>query len=104
MNNEHIYARHGDLKFFAEPIPAHIALATPKAPLVLAGRESAPHTISRFQDVEHFADGDVQYLRVKTPVELTHGGRHTTITLEAQDYVIESLAEMRGDLVQAVED
>lgn len=104
MNQDHIYARHGDLKFFAEAIPEHIKLATPVGPLVLAGRESAPHTISDVKNVEHFADGDVQYLRVKKSVELTHGGRHTAITLEPQDYVIESLAEMRGDLVQAVED
>lgn len=99
-----IYARHGDLKFFAEPIPAGVQLSTPKGPLILAGRESAPHTIGKFGDVEHAADGDVQYLRVKNAVELTHGGRHVAITIEPGDYVIEPLAEMRGDLVQAVED
>lgn len=103
MEAEKIYARHGDLVIRKEAIPPGTALAKPTAPLILAGHETAPHTIGQFGNVE-YAGGDVQRLRVAKNVTLTHGGRHTEITLEPGDYAIEPLAEMRGDLVQAVED
>lgn len=103
MENQ-IYARHGDLVIRKEAIPQGFALARPKAPLVLAGRETAPHTIAQFGNVEHGEVDGVQRLRVVEPVTLTHGGRHTTISLEPGEYAIEPLAEMRGDLVAAVED
>lgn len=102
---DQIYARHGDLVIRKEAVPSGFPLARPLAPLVLAGRESAPHTIAQIGGVEHGEVEGVQRLRVTGPaVTLTHGGRHTEITLEPGDYSIEPLAEMRGDLVQAVED
>jgi len=104
MEAAQIYARHGDLVIRKEAIPADFPLARPLAPLILAGRETAPHTIARFNVVEHGEVDGVQRLRVVEPVTLTHGGRHTEISLEPGEYAIEPLAEMRGDLVQAVED
>jgi hypothetical protein len=101
---DQIYARHGDLVIRKEAVPPGLALAKPTAPLILAGHETAPHTIARFGDVEYAEADGVQRLRVAKHVTLTHGGRHTEISLEPGDYAIEPLAEMRGDLVQAVDD
>lgn len=101
---EQIYARHGDLVIRKEAVPAGFELKKPTAPLVLAGHESAPHIIAEFQNVAHGADGETQRLRVSKTVTLTHGGRHTAIEIEPDDYVIYPLAEMSGDLARSVED
>jgi hypothetical protein len=99
-----IYARHGDLVIQKEALPEGFVLSKPTAPLILAGRETAPHTIASYADVEHGAGGGVQRLRVRRAVKLTHGGRHNTIAIEPGDYVIYPLAEMSGDLARSVED
>jgi len=91
---DQIYARHGGTSSFARK-RCHRASRW-RAPW----RHSCSPAVNRHGEVE-----GVQRLRVTGPaVTLTHGGRHTEITLEPGDYSIEPLAEMRGDLVQAVED
>lgn len=101
---EQIYARHGDLVIRKEAVPSGFVVTRPTGPVVLAGHESAPHVIAAFQDVEYGTDGDTQRLRVTREVQLTHGGRHTTVSLEAGEYAIEPLAEMSGDIARSVED
>lgn len=101
---EQLFARHGDLVINQAPIPADIELRDPKAPVVLAGRESAPHAIAEFQHVKYGSREGIQFLRVAQEVELSHSERHKTIALPPGDYQIASLAEMNGDLARAVED
>lgn len=101
---EQLFARHGDLVINRASIPGNIELAAPKATIVLAGRESAPHAIAEFQHVLYGQVGSVQYLRVAKEVELSHSERHKTIALPPGDYQIASLAEMNGDMARAVDD
>lgn len=101
---DQLFARHGDLVINKAAIPSNVKLEEPKAPVVLAGRESAPHTISDFRSVLYGRENEIQFVRVTKPVELTHSERHKTIELPAGDYQIASLAEMNGDLARAVED
>jgi hypothetical protein len=101
---EQLFARHGDLVINRAPIPTNIELSEPKAPVVLAGRESAPHAIAEYQHVKYGQSEGIQYLRVAKEVELSHSERHKTIALPPGDYQVASLAEMNGDLARAVED
>lgn len=107
---EQLYARHGDLVINRTPIPADIQLEKPKAPVVLAGRESAPHTITDFGSVLYGQRDGIQFVRVLKDVELSHSERHKTIQLVSGyapgegDYHVASLAEMNGDLARSVED
>lgn len=101
---DNLYARHGDLVIVKEAVPAGFQLEKPKAPVVLAGREDAAHTIAKFKDIEHGTDGEVQRLRVLRDVELTHGARHNTINLEPGDYALWPLGEMSGEIARRVED
>ncbi len=100
----HIYARQGDLVIRKEPIPRGFKLKAVAQPLILAGRESAPHTIKDFSGIEYGESNGVQRMRIPSTVQLSHDGRHQFTTLEAGEYAVESLAEMRGELAAAVED
>lgn len=99
-----LFARHGDLVISRSAIPDSVELTKPGAPVVLAGRESAPHTIGQFGAVLYGRRDAVQFVRALEPVELTHSERHKPIALPAGDYHIASLAEMSGDLARAVDD
>lgn len=101
---DNLYARHGDLVIVKEAVPSGITLEKPKAPLVLAGRESAPHTIEDFSAVEHAVDGEVQRLRVLRATQLSHSSRHVTIPLEVGEYALWPLGEMSGEIARRVED
>lgn len=101
---EQLFARHGDLVINKAPIPSGIELSEPTAPVVLAGRESAPHVIADFQHVKYGTRNGIQFLRVAQQVELSHSERHKTIALPPGDYQVASLAEMSGDMARAVED
>lgn len=101
---EQLFARHGDLVINRAAIPKDIELDQPKAAVILAGRESAPHAIAEFEHVKYGARDGIQYLRVAKEVDLSHSERHKTIALPPGDYQIASLAEMNGDLARAVED
>lgn len=103
MENQ-LHSRHGDLVFKKAPIPSDIALTAQKAPIILAGRESAPHALASFQHVLYGRREGIQFLRVAEPVEVTHSERHKTIALEPGDYQVASLAEMNGDMSRAVDD
>lgn len=103
MENQ-LHSRHGDLVFKKAPIPSEIALTPQKAPIILAGRESAPHAIQAFEHVLYGRQDNLQFLRVAEPVEVTHSERHKTIALEPGDYQVASLAEMNGDMARDVED
>lgn len=99
-----IYARQGDLVIRREPVPSNVKLEKASGPVVLAGRETAPHVINAFEGVSYAESNGVQYLRTKNTVKISHAGRHTEATLEPGEYSVESLAEMRGDVAAAVED
>jgi len=103
MENQ-LHSRHGDLVFKQAPIPTDIELTAQKAPIILAGRESAPHAIAAFQHVLYGRRDGLQFLRVAEPVEVTHSERHKTISLEPGDYQVASLAEMNGDMAREVID
>jgi hypothetical protein len=103
MENQ-LHSRHGDLVFKQAPIPTDIELTPQKAPIILAGRESAPHTIAEFQHVLYGRREGIQFLRVAEPVEVSHSERHRTIPLQPGDYHVASLAEMNGELARAIED
>lgn len=101
---EQLFARHGDLVINQAAIPKDIELGQPKAPVILAGRESAPHAIAEFQHVQYGIREGIQYLRVAKQVDLSHSERHKTIALPPGDYQIASLAEMNGEMPRAVDD
>lgn len=103
MENE-LHSRHGDLVFKAAPIPTDIELTAQKAPIILAGRESAPHAIAEFQHVLYGRREGIQYLRVAEQVDVSHSERHKTIALPPGDYQVASLAEMNGEMSRAVDD
>jgi hypothetical protein len=97
----HYYARQGDLvidnaHFNKAPDGASFEQAT--APLVLSGRDSAPHTIEDFQALRVCRRNDVIYLDVSRKVVVTHAGRHKPVELEAGEYAIFPLSEFDGDL------
>lgn len=99
-----IYGRHGDLVICKEAVPTSVTLVAQRAPLVLAGREDGAHTIAQYERVGYAQDGEVQRLRVRESVTLSHGTRHNSVTLEPGDYVIYPLTEMNGALARRVED
>jgi hypothetical protein len=101
---EQLFARHGDLVINQAAIPESVELKQPTAPVILAGRESAPHAIADFGSVLYGRSEAIQFVRVIRDVELSHSERHKTIALPAGDYQIASLAEMNGDLARSVED
>lgn len=101
---EQIYARHGDLVINKEPTPSTVELKKPAGPLVLAGTDSSPHSIAQFNAVLHAKVGEMQYLKVVEPVQLSHDGRHKAITIEPGEYSIYPLAEMSGEMARRVED
>ena len=103
MENQ-LHSRHGDLVFKQAPIPTDIELTPQKAPIILAGRESAPHAIADFQHVLYGRRDGIQFLRVAERVEVSHSERHKTIALPPGDYQVASLAEMNGDMSRAVDD
>lgn len=103
MENE-IYGRHGDLVIRQESAPSGVEYKPLTGPLVVAGRDTAPHAISAFEGVLYAQRGATQYVYFETPKELTHQGRHQTVTLEPGSYSFESLTEMDGELARAVED
>ena len=103
MENQ-LHSRHGDLVFKQAPIPSNIELSAQKAPIILAGRESAPHAIADFQHVLYGRREGIQYLRVVEQVDVSHSERHKTIALPPGDYQVASLAEMNGELSRDVED
>jgi len=103
MENQ-LHSRHGDLVFKQASIPTDIELTPQKAPIILAGRESAPHAIADFKHVLYGRREGIQYLRVAESVNVTHSERHKTIELQPGDYQVASLAEMNGDLARAVDD
>lgn len=103
MENQ-LHSRHGDLVFKQAPIPSDIELSAQKAPIILAGRESAPHAIADFQHVLYGRREGIQYLRVSEQVDVSHSERHKTIALPPGDYQVASLAEMNGEMSRAVDD
>jgi hypothetical protein len=69
---------------------------------VLAGRDSAPHTIRG--TVLMRRDGALTMIRIAEPAVVEHAGRHLPITLEPGDYVISPLRERGDGLDRSVED
>lgn len=103
---EELDARHGDLVISRRTIPEEIAskLTKPSAPIVLAGQDSAPHQINEFSAVEHVEIDGVHWLRLSRDVELSHAGRHISITMLAGDNEVYPLTEMDGAMARNVVD
>lgn len=96
-----LYARQGDLVIDAKPIPDGVELR-PEKDLILAGRDSAPHTVRG--TVLAARQGAVTYLRVEQATRIDHAGRHRTVPLVVGDYEVRPLRERYGDANRAVVD
>lgn len=94
-----LYARQGDLVFDKTPVTGELEKAVNP---VLAGRDSAPHTIRG--TVLMRRDGALTMIRVAEQTEVTHAGRHLPITLEPGDYIISPLRERGDGFDRSVED
>lgn len=94
------YARQGDQVFdnehFSE-VPPGVKLEQLTAPLVLAGRDTAPHLIEDYKALKTAVRGDVRYLEVSEPVVCSHQGRHLPVLLDKGTYAIFSLSEFDGE-------
>ena len=88
-----LFARHGDLVIDRRTIPSNINLEQAKAPIVLAGHDTAPHQIEQFSKVEMGKNENITYLRIGEKVQLFHHGRHLPIELPPGDYHIVPLRE-----------
>ena len=96
----HFAARQGDLVFDNEhhnEVPPGLKLEPLTAPLVLAGRDTAPHLIEDFAALKSVVRGDVRYLEVSREVVCSHQGRHLPVTLQPGTYAVFSLSEFDGD-------
>jgi len=94
-----LYARQGDLVFDKRPLSGEFKQ---EAGVVLAGRDSAPHTVVGTVGVRR--EGLTTLLRVKRKTLVTHAGRHKTIALEPGDYEVRPLRERGSGEDRAVED
>lgn len=94
-----LYGRQGDLVFDSVPLTGEFRL---EQDLVLAGRDSAPHTVRG--TVLARREGLVTFLRVEKSVTVEHAGRHKPITLEPGDYEVRPLRERGSGEDRAVED
>lgn len=95
-----LYARQGDLVFEKATLSGEFEK---KAGLVLAGHDSAPHTIRR--EIMFRRNGEVTELRIeKTSAVVSHAGRHVSVKLEPGDYVVRPLRERHGSMDRAVQD
>lgn len=96
-----LYARQGDLVFkkLSEPI---VGTLKPVTGLVLAGNDSAPHTVAGL--VNHRQDGRRHFIEVPTATVSQHAGRHVAVALEAGSYEITPLRERGDGADRAVED
>lgn len=94
-----LYARQGDLVFNKRAISGDLT----KAPTLTLAGDDAPHNV--VGEFEFRKDGLRTFLRIgEKGAEVTHGGRHKTVTLTAGDYEVYPLRE-RGDASdRAVED
>lgn len=90
-----IYARQGDLVF--NRVSAVTGELKKQTDFVLAGRDSAPHTIRGTSQVR--TDGRIHHVRVAESTLVTHAGRHEPITLEPGDYTIRPLREGNDSFV-----
>lgn len=88
-----LYARQGDL-VFKKLDSAPSGEFKPVRGLVLAGNDSAAHTVAGL--VMHRQDGRRHFIEAKEPTEVGHAGRHKTVPLQAGFYEISPLRE-RGD-------
>jgi hypothetical protein len=94
-----LYARQGDLVFDKRKLTGEFA---EESGVVLAGQNSAAHTVMGKVGVRR--EGLTTFLRVKQTTEVTHAGRHKSVTLEAGDYEIRPLRERGSGEDRAVED
>lgn len=84
-----VYARQGDLVF--NQVPSVTGDLKKVTGFVLAGRDSAPHTIEG--TVLARTDGRIHHIEVPEATVVTHAGRHLPIPLEAGSYTVRPLRE-----------
>jgi hypothetical protein len=89
--------RHGDLVFSKQSTP-HTAELKPAHDLVVAGNDTAPHTIVGACMFSREGEGANTVIRLRLPEDtrIIHAGRHTEGVLKAGDYTAASLAEGPG--------
>jgi hypothetical protein len=94
-----IYARQGDLVFSKEAVTGELTITKN---LVLAGNDTAPHTVKgSFLSRQ---DGRTTFLRITKRTSVTHDGRHLPVSLEPGDYRVYPLRERGDGTDRAVED
>ncbi len=92
-----IYARQGDLVFNRiDSIPGEL---TKQTNFILAGHDSAPHTIRGTAQVR--AEGNDFFISLAETAQVVHAGRHQPVTLEPGNYRVTRLRE-RGDATDRV--
>lgn len=86
--------RHGDLTFVKHTSP-HTVDLKPARDLVVAGNDTAPHTIVGACLFAREGEGANTVLRIRLPEDtrIIHAGRHTEGLLPAGDYTAASLVE-----------
>lgn len=89
--------RHGDLVFRKSDVPHRAELKQVKD-YVVAGNDTAPHTVLGVSEVLREGEGRNSRLliRLPEPTRIVHAGRHTEGVLEAGDYFVASLVEGPG--------
>mgnify|MGYP001562364215 CR=1 FL=1 len=96
-----IYARQGDLVISAIAA-GHKASLVSHQDLVLAGSDTAPHTV--VGEVLALVESTRTLLRCVAPTTITHADRHLPVELSPGDYEITRLRERGGAGDRAVGD
>lgn len=98
--------RQGDVLLTPAKIPASAVKSKTKGRVVLAEGEATGHMHAidyKAKQMEVFTDGPELYLRVNSPVALTHQ-EHAAATIEPGDYVVRRQVEVWLDEVRQVAD